>query len=209
MRGKDVCYHHGAKSLSGEESPSFKHGRYQNALPARMVERYQEHLKDPAATVLKDEVALTRAMQEDLLGRLDSGESGAAWLELKNAWRQFQEAQPMKDATAAGRALRRMGELIAGGADEAEARKEIRATTTQIRQLAESERRRAVENQEVLYLEQALAYRAAMTAAVKDVAKEVLKDAKLSAVLLGALGARFDVITNAHVGGDGGGLSPN
>ena len=54
------------------------------ALPARrLAARYEESLRDGDVLSLVSEVALTDARLEDLLRRVDSGESGKVWEQLK------------------------------------------------------------------------------------------------------------------------------
>jgi hypothetical protein len=44
-----------------------------------------------------DEIALTDSRLQDLLGRVDSGESGRVWRELKAAWTLFKQAREAGD----------------------------------------------------------------------------------------------------------------
>src|SRR5262245_14503330 len=80
--GRQVCHIHGGKTPAGIASASFKHGRYSKYLPTRMLASYNQALRDQSLTLF-GEVALLQARIDDLLPRVDTGESGKRWQELR------------------------------------------------------------------------------------------------------------------------------
>lgn len=150
LKGKDVCYHHGGASPSGAGSATFKHGRYSTLLPKGLKDRYEETLNDDHYAELRDEVALVDSRIGDVLSRMDLGESGEGWLRLMKLWRQFEEVSEAKDTTTAGRILRMIGSVIEGGVEEYAAWASVSKLVNQRRQLAESERKRMVEEHQMI-----------------------------------------------------------
>src|SRR4051812_1922543 len=110
MHGKAVCMMHGGKSPVGIASASFTTGRYSKAIPPRLLDRYHAAEADPARLALDSEIALTDARLADLLGRVDTGESGALWRDLAAAYRDLEAARADKQKFAA--ALTAIGTLV-------------------------------------------------------------------------------------------------
>ena len=79
--GRSVCYYHGSKSPRGIASPNLTHGRYSQALPGRLLERYHTALADGVLLELRDEVAVLEARLVEVLGRAEHDE--AAWPEAR------------------------------------------------------------------------------------------------------------------------------
>jgi hypothetical protein len=87
--GRDVCRFHGGKVPRGPALPQFRHGRYSRFLPSRLAATYQTAAKDPELLSLRRELALVDARLDDLLQRVDTGESGALWAPLGQEWVAF------------------------------------------------------------------------------------------------------------------------
>src|SRR5215813_8022692 len=79
--GRHVCHIHGGKTPAGIAAPRFKHGRYSKYLPTRMLPSYRKALQDQSLTIF-GEIALLQARIDDLLQRVDTGESGKLWADL-------------------------------------------------------------------------------------------------------------------------------
>lgn len=185
------CRMHGGKSLAGPASPAFKTGRYSKYLPARLTERYAEAVNDPELLALREDVALIDARLADLLRRVDSGESGQLWKDVRQAYQSFIKARRRGDDEAAAAAFDELGELIERGASDHAAWSEIAALLEQRRRLVESERRRLVEMQQVITAEQAMV----LIAAVVDVVRKHVSDRHILSAIsrdIGALTARND-----------------
>ena len=123
MIGTTVCRMHGGKaalSTRGKANGNYKSGKYSKyaAIPARMKESYEASLQDEQLLELKQEIALTDSRLGDLIKRVDSGESGAIWKELKQEWKDFVTANRDNDKKQAKLSINRIGELITKGNGE-------------------------------------------------------------------------------------------
>lgn len=86
------CRMHGGKSLRGAESPTFRTGTHTDYLPTRMVAAYQAALNDPELLDLNQSIALIDSRVIDLLGRVDTGESGQLWKDIGKAYAELRAA---------------------------------------------------------------------------------------------------------------------
>jgi hypothetical protein len=149
------CRRHGGKTPSGIASPVFKTGRYSKYLPGRLQARYAEAEGDGELLELRGEIALIDARLADLLHRVDTGESGALWAKVRALARDYAKAH-RRDAEDADEKLNDLLDAIRGGTDDAMAWAEVQGTVEQRRKLVESERKRLVELQQTITVEQAL-----------------------------------------------------
>src|SRR5690348_17116908 len=78
------CRIHGGKSPAGIPSPHYRDGRYSKVLPQRMRDAYTLAMDDPQLLEQREQIAVLDARLLDLLGRVDTGESGALWQALKD-----------------------------------------------------------------------------------------------------------------------------
>lgn len=167
MAGRSVCYNHGGATPVGAASPQFKDGRYSKYLPERLRERYQEAQRDPEILVLRDEVALADARLADLLTRVDAGESGSLWKELKGLVDLLGTGVEMADLDVARAALAGLAAVVRKGATDALAWQEIQSVVMLREHLVRSERQRLVQMQQMLSVEQAMTLIAALTESVR------------------------------------------
>jgi hypothetical protein len=167
IHGKTKCKMHGGKTPGGIASPHYKTGRYSGQLPARMASRYAESQSDAQLLELRDEVSLIDARIMDLLGRVDTGESGKVWKELKAAHSELVEANAKGDRIGIVTAMYRIGTLIGEGADDYAAWNEVLTVVEQRRRMVESERKRLVELQQTLTIEQAMLMIGALTGIIR------------------------------------------
>src|SRR5215203_3082310 len=101
------CRMHGGLTPRGTDLPQFVHGRYSKSLPDRMVERYEQALADEERHDLADEIALAEMKVDDLLSKMDRGESDELWIELRDRERALQRTQDVDRRAAL------LGELFA------------------------------------------------------------------------------------------------
>ncbi len=139
------CHWHGGLRSPADTSPApHNGGKWTTVLPDYLRARYQNTTNDPDRLSVQGEIALIDARIEDLLSRLSSGESGAAWEELNDAYFQ------MRTAAAQGlyeeeRSQRfRLGNIIADAVDASTSWVNIVALIEQRRRLVECEQRTAV-----------------------------------------------------------------
>ena len=154
MNGR--CRMHGGKHPRGLASPHYKDGRYSKALPARLAARYAVAEADPRLLELRDEVALTDARLADLLGRVDTGESGALWQALQALRLEVIACKRAGDSVGQAQALNALLDTIGQGHADYRAWAEIGGVLEQRRRLVESERKRLIEMQQTLTVEKAM-----------------------------------------------------
>ncbi len=178
VRGRTRCRLHGGKTLVGPASPHFRTGRYSAYLPERLRARYEQAEGDAELLSLKSEVALTDACLIDLLARVDTGESGQRWANLKKAHEEFKVSRLARDVPKMNVALAKIEALLDSAVQDHTAWGEIGTLIEQRRKLTESEAKRLITLQQMLTTEEAmaLAYRLVdiVTRHVTD--KHVLRD---------------------------------
>ena len=150
------CHYHGGKSLAGLASPTYQTGRYSKVLPARLAGRYAEAQADAALLELRGDIALTDARLADLLGRVDTGESGALWSRLMQARTDLLLYRRAGDTVKTAEALNALLDLVGQGHADYRAWAEVGQVVEQRRRLVESERKRLVEMQQTLTVEKAM-----------------------------------------------------
>jgi hypothetical protein len=156
------CRMHGGSTPKGLALPQTTHGLYSSSLPVRLAGRYQEALADAELLELKREAALLTAFTDEQLAKLDTGETGAHWARLQEAWTEYEKTGE-KDKQ---QKLWRVGRLIEDGAREAEAVREIRSSILDKARVAESERKRLADSDQLITMQQMLALVGALSAAI-------------------------------------------
>ena len=192
-REGERCRHHGGRSLAGVASPSFKHGRYSKFLPERLIGRYGEARADPELLALRDEIALVDVRLTELLQRLETGETAGKWARLAATYGDLKAAQVERDVGGTAAALQKLGTIIEGEACEDVVWGDIIALLDQRRKLVESERKRLVEMQQMITVEQALALLARI--------QQVILDNVSDRGIISAISAEFKRIAVADTGG--------
>jgi hypothetical protein len=197
MQGRTVCYHHGGKTPVGPALPHYQQGRYSKYLPERMLDRYHEAETDSELLALKAEVALIDSRITDVMGRVDTGESSRIWGKLNEAVSDLETAQLIGDETGVRFAISSIRKLITAGHSDWAAWDDVRSLVRDRQRLVESERKRLVEAQQVIAVDQAMGLMAQLIDAVREVADERI---------LRAVTERFVRITGiaAHVAANGG-----
>lgn len=150
--GRTVCAIHGGATPSGIALPQTTHGRYSKHLPTRLSSRYEAAVRDPELLALREDIALLDARLADVLGRVDTGESGRLWQALLDAKRDYIKAKD-KDREHCLTSL--LGLVDQGAADYA-AWEDVRSLLDQRRRLVESEHKRLAEMQQTLTVEKAM-----------------------------------------------------
>jgi hypothetical protein len=181
VRGRTRCRVHGGKTLVGTACPNFRLGRYSKYVPERLREQYEAAEDDAELLSLRSELALTDARLIDLLARVNTGERGQLWADLRRAHREFTGAKRGQDVARMQTALARMEELIDSAADDHQAWAAIGELIEQRRKLAESEAKRMASLHQMMTKEEALL----MAHQVIDIMTRHVTDKKvLSAVIV-------------------------
>jgi hypothetical protein len=196
MVGKTVCYMHGGKTPVGPALPHYQNGRYSKYLPERMLARYHEAEADRELLALRAEVALIDSRLLDVLQRVDTGESSRIWGQLRDAVANLETAQLIGDEIGVRFAVAGIKKLANAGAADWAAWADVRALIQERKALVESERKRLVEAQQMIAVDQAMGLMAQLIDAVREVGDERI---------LRAITERFVRITGvaAHVATNG------
>lgn len=187
------CRMHGGKAAVGPAAGQFKHGRYSKLLPTRLAERYQQAQDDPDLLAMRDEIWLLDARLQDVVSRVDAGESEAVWLQLKACAAQVKQARANSDLDGLRVHLTEMQDLIEQGADDYAAWKEIRSLIDQRARLVGSEQQRMVDLQQMITTERAMV----MLGVVVDIIRKHVHDRGTLAAIAAELGG----IVAARAGG--------
>ena len=154
VRGSNVCRMHGAgnKKSPGGRPPTT--GIYSKFLPKRIASRYEEFLGDPSNLDLDNEIAVAKARLSELLERADSGESYNAWADAKNIYTDLTKAIKAGDVTTSNLCLQELNKIIGRGVHDYASWSEIRVQTVHYVKLVESQRKRQVENNQMITAQQ-------------------------------------------------------
>ena len=152
------CRMHGGASLSGQASPSFKHGRYSKYLPTHLSNRYKEAMKDPELTQLRDEIAIVTMHIQDRMQKFHAGESAEQWAVLRSLLDDLDKAHIELDDTVSSEAKRVASLLritVRQGIRTYKQYEALQPMIEQRRRLVESEAKRLKDLGQTITLEQA------------------------------------------------------
>jgi hypothetical protein len=157
-------------------------GRRSKYLPNRLLGQYRALLADPELVAVRDDVALIDSRSNDLLRRVDLGESGQLWRRLRATHVAFMAAQRVGDVDAAADALAELGGLIDAGADDVEVWADIVDAIEIRRRLVDTEARRQRDLDGMITVDLAMSLVAAVGEIVnakvtdQDVRREIARD---------------------------------
>ena len=143
--------------MVGSASPTYRTGRYSKYVPERLRERYEAAEDDAELLSLRSELALTDARLMDLLARVNTGESGQLWANLKKAHEEFKVYRLARDVPKMNVALAKIEALLDSAGQDHTAWGEIGTLIEQRRKLTESEAKRLITLQQMLTTEEAMA----------------------------------------------------
>jgi len=204
VKGREVCHIHGGKSLAGPESGRWVDGsssKFRAIFTGDSLAHYEAAREDDRYLELREDLAVLDTLFYESLRRARVGESGELVRELAEQWRRFQEAQPSKDATTAGRALRRVGELIGEGVAREKAQEHALDVQDRKRRTSETERKRIVDQERTITQVQAMGFVAGMIALMR----ESISGEANEEVILARFNAGAARLVREYVGGGAGG----
>src|SRR5690348_1299375 len=174
MHGSHLCYMHGGKTPKGIASPNYKHGKYSKAMPERLRERFEASQTDEELLSMRDDIALLDARIEDLLKRVDSGESQRLWQELKDEIK----AQKEQMALTGQMSWSGIDALVYAGGKDFMTWNELTTQLDNRRKLILAESKRLETMQQMVTATQAMNLMAAMMEAVRQSVddREILAD---------------------------------
>ncbi|MDO8751151.1 MAG: hypothetical protein Q7K03_08415 [Dehalococcoidia bacterium] len=166
-RGMTKCHKHGGASLRGIASPRFIHGRYSKYLPKHLAEIYALALNDPNLLQLKDDIALMDARLGEMFGKLDRGESVAAWSQVTRSFKKFLNARALSLEAVEDLAVTELQTAIEKGMGDYESWQEIHATIEQRRKLVQDEHRVQINLKQMITAEKAMTLLAVVVDSMK------------------------------------------
>lgn len=173
------CRMHNGGARFGPMAPTAKNMRWSKYLPPRMLEKYEEALRDDELLNLRDEIAVIDARIEDLMKRVDTGIAGA-WLGvLKSNYEALDIAISTGDAASTIEALEVLGRSINKRLSDFQTWEEVMRLMEQRRRFVESERKRLVEMQQMISSERAYG----MVMYLLAIIKEHVTDGKVLAAI--------------------------
>lgn len=119
VEGRKVCFWHGGASpKAGPTHHRYKHGKYSKWVPPSIRGRFDELMADPNLLELRGQVAMLTVRYWQLVSRLDTGETGSLFGDLRHQWAVFQSAR--QAGVAQAEALDAIGQLIRAGGEQNE-----------------------------------------------------------------------------------------
>jgi hypothetical protein len=152
------CRMHGGATPVGIAAGNFKtgkHSKYFTAIPGRIASDFAALRERDDLLRLNDEIALIDSRLLDVLRRVDTGEAGALWAEVLKAHAAFKVARAAGNVADMSKRLAELESAIDKGITDWQAWNEVKALIDQRRRLVESERKREVEQQQVLTAKEA------------------------------------------------------
>ena len=163
---------HGGKTPKGVDSPHFKTGRYSKYMPSGLLDTHHEMIQDPQLLSLRENIALTDTLLANLLPRLDTGESGAAWDMVKKLVKTTKHAYHSENLASMMQALDDMEDLANQRILHYETEKEIRQVMDTRRKLVEAENRIALQQENAISVEQLMLFVSQVLAVIQGVVTE-------------------------------------
>ena len=190
MHGKTVCAIHGGKTPSGFGLPQTKTGKYSRVLPIALAARYHEGIANPELLSVRDDIAVAESRLADLFARLDGGESGQLWRDLRQALTFFETALATGDRGGLHGALETMRRLITRGTSDYAAWEDIHRTWIARCRLTETEHKTLMVQQQMVTVEQLNVYLALVTHALQQ-SVAAHTDQDTARAILGAAGTEL------------------
>lgn len=167
------CRIHGGKCPRGIKSARFKDGRYKKGrgdrfsrgMPEKLLRKYEEAVADQQLLEGHREVALLDVRIQECKRRLDSGESGAAWLELETLYHEVQNASSAEEMQSA---LIAMGKIIVHKVDKERAWNELADAIKDKTHVASAEHRRLKDMQQLITVQEMLTMMSFLGSSIKQ-----------------------------------------
>jgi len=154
--GWTVCWKHGAgrtSSPGGLSNRFAANPRHSKHLPQHLLESYEEYLTDPDTLVMSQELALLDARMAELLERLETADVAVAWTNIRRAHRILDNEEVTADDYE--KALEMLGSAIDAKGSDVEIWSQVVDLVERRRKVADTERRRIMDSQHVMTVQEA------------------------------------------------------
>lgn len=148
------CHLHGGRSLKGVAHPNYKHGRYSKYLPEAMGIMIDDMANDPNRLDQTAQMGILDAMLVETLKDFSAGGGGRIWDELMKLKQDYDRAGYRKDVQTQVGIIRELWGLVEASYAKWLASKEAREIIDDRRKLTESERKRMIEEKQMIPLDQ-------------------------------------------------------
>lgn len=162
------CSFHGDKSPKGPAHWNYQHGRRTKTLPVRMLEDAAAAMNDPELASMREDIVVMDARINDLIARVDSGESGRAWRKLNEAMVEYKRSLAVGDEDKAAYWLYELHDLIIQGVRDYDAWDEVTQAMTVREKLIAAEQKRLIQNGQMIPAERALAIFGRLMQAIRE-----------------------------------------
>jgi hypothetical protein len=167
ITGRRFCRVHGGLLPRGKDNNFYVHGRYSSVVPERMQDDILRLLGDVDLLELNDELALLKARVRDVITRVELGESGKTWKALRAQMRAHDKAMRAGDVDQQAEALYEIRKLVLDGSRDWDAWEDVRSVVRDVTKVAESQRRRVLEQHHMITVDAAYAMLDSLVDAVR------------------------------------------
>lgn len=170
--GKQVCYYHGGRSLSGIASPRLTTGKWSKYVPVQLGPAYEEYRNDTDLLSLNDDVALLRSITAKHLGDMGQGDTSPAWIAVKLAFDEMEaaEAQGVAGLDKYLKAKAKLLAIIEPNYRAAIAEGQVIRNIDQLSKVVDKERRLLIDKQMMISVAEVNLYmRVILSALIKSV----------------------------------------
>lgn len=182
------CKYHGGMTLKGVESPNFKHGRLSKYLPVKLAKKWEDLSEDMDRLSLKNEIGILDVRLAELVERSGELKGKQDWKYLRTLFNKYLQAQKSGETDTELSALRDMEAMIEAEMEDYNLWGEIENLTDKRRKLVESERKKMLESEQYVPIEQVMVLIGALTDIVTQEVREEEAIRKIS--------RRFNTIVN-------------
>lgn len=195
-----VCKYHGGLTPRGRDSIHWKHGKYSKHLPSKVIPRYEAALGDPELMSLRHDIAVTEARLTELMEKIDSGEAGEVWDNLRKAGGKFDKAYKSGDSDALLKAVEIIRGLVSTGCDEYTAYREIQSAQEHRRRMTETENKMLISKQQMISTEQFMQVVQVILEVIQRHVNHFIPEKQARTRLLTAVGQDFDRLSVLETG---------
>jgi hypothetical protein len=206
--GSTKCYYHGGASLPGPALPQYKDGSrsYGRYLPPRLKERYESIMRDEKLLEQREEISMLKARITDLVHRTRTGVGEAEVRELRRKLRAVFDPAATSDEKNA--LLNDMMRMLNEGAEDYRIWHEVERLIKTTARIRESERKRMIEDQQMMSVEEGMRLVEQMAESVKRAVNDMVEESHRNEVLR-AVQRDFGKLINAGSTVRAGEPSPN
>lgn len=152
MAGSEKCYHHGGKSLKGIASPVYQAKGFSKYIPVGLIDTFNEFRADPDKLVMDEQIAIVDTYMAQLLESLGDYSSPELWEQLQQQVVEYRKAKDDERKNL----LAYIFETIEAGASYVSKWDTLHKALEQRRKLVADERKRRIEAEQTIDVEQAM-----------------------------------------------------